>query len=369
MRGPKVSSELHDIVIGLASAAIAGAVVRIIEITRKRRTRANALRNYPVNGVYASSYTDELGGVQRAVRDEVHIEQHGLKFTGFSRNLETRRTFRLEGQIVNERYLAGTYGGEHRADDAKGVFFMALDLLQAGVVQGLWTGYGAESGTILAGKWNWRKLDSVSISESLPDDPSRPLATSLLNDALGSGFVATSELDQLSSSTDGVVLLARDSRDQLVGVATAMIMDDDSKSALESRLAEVGVRRANIVGSRVGLLKSLAVIPPARGKGIGLNLVYEGLRRLKDLGCSTALTLAWDSGSNSSVGVFEAAGCKRIAELPEYWREPDGQETFDCIKCGRPCVCTAIVMRRSLYDLTRHNEIDDRSRKLWFRSS
>lgn len=363
-----MGAELHDIVIGLASTTIAGVVVCIIGIIRKRKRNADALHKYPVNGVYASSYTDETDGGQCIVRDEVHIEQHGLKFTGFSRELENRRTFRFEGQIVNERFLTGTYGGEHRADDASGVFFMVLDRLQPGLIQGLWAGFGA--GTIVAGKWNWRKLDSVSISESLSDDPSRPLATSLLNDALGSGFVTTRGLDELSSSPDGVVLLARDSRNQLVGVATAMTMNDDSKRVLESKLAEVGVRGANIVRSRVGLFKSLAVIPAAQGKGIGLNLVYEGLGHLKDFGCSTALVLAWDSGtSQSSVGVFEAAGCVRIAELPEYWREPDRQETFDCIKCGRPCACTAIVMRRSLYNLTRHDEIDDRPRKLWFRSS
>ena len=36
-------SELHDIVIGLGSAAIAGVFVRIIEITQKRRGSAIAL--------------------------------------------------------------------------------------------------------------------------------------------------------------------------------------------------------------------------------------------------------------------------------------------------------------------------------------
>ena len=77
-RGPKVRSELHDIVIGLASAAIVGVFVRIIEITQKRRGSAIALRSYSVNGIYASSYTDEMNGVQRAVRDQVHIEQQGL---------------------------------------------------------------------------------------------------------------------------------------------------------------------------------------------------------------------------------------------------------------------------------------------------
>jgi ribosomal protein S18 acetylase RimI-like enzyme len=363
-----LGSALNDLVIGLASAAIAAVLAHITNRIRKNVQRRQAMRRHPIDGVYASSYSDELQGVRRTVRDEVRIEQHGLEFTGFSRNLETRRVFQLKGRIVDERYLTGTYGGEHRADAASGVFFMALDLLETGRVEGLWAGFGAEAGTIISGKWSWRKLDtSILYLESPPLDPSRDLAASLLNDALGSGYVTPEELDELAKSPDGMVLLAKDSRDQLVGVGTAMVMAEETKAPLARKLADAGIRRANIIGSKVGLLKTAAVVPAARGRGIGLNLVYERLKRLKSLGCSTVLALAWVSGNeHTSLGVLRAAGFKRLGELPEYWREPDGQETFDCIKCGRPCVCTAVVLRRSLYDLNVHAEYDRSGRPLFF---
>jgi hypothetical protein len=36
-----------------------------------------------------------------------------------------------------------------------------------------------------------------------------------------------------------------------------------------------------------------------------------------------------DSGSNdSSLGVLDAAGFEQVATLPEFWREPQGQETL-----------------------------------------
>jgi ribosomal protein S18 acetylase RimI-like enzyme len=187
----------------------------------------------------------------------------------------------------------------------------------------------------------------------------------LLNDALGSGFVTTEELDELAMSRNGMVLLAKNAHGELIGVATAMVMDEEAKAELAQKLADAGVRRANLLGSKVGQLKSSAVVEAARGKGIGLNLVHERLKRLKDLGCSSAIVLAWDSGSeHSSLGVLEAAGFKRVAELPEYWREPEGQETFDCIKCGRPCICTAVVLRRSLYDFAIQDEQSDGGRWL-----
>jgi ribosomal protein S18 acetylase RimI-like enzyme len=355
------NSQLQDVAIGLVSAAIAAMFARIVTAVLRYRRRMIAARSYPIDGVYASSYTDEINGALRTIRDEVRIEQHGLEFTGTSRNLETGRGFRLRGRIVEERYLAGTYGGEHRADGAQGTFFMGLDLLEAGYVQGLWAGFGAESGQILSGSWSWRKLDAVDIAEVDPEDRSLAVAASLLNDALGSGYVSPSELEELATSEDGMVLLARGARGQIVGIATAEVMSAPAKAELESKLASAGARRVHLAENKVGMLKSAAVIPTARGKGIGLSLVNDRLNRLKALECSSAVVLAWDSGGkHSSVGVLEAAGFKRVAELPEYWREPAGQETFDCVKCGRPCVCAAIVMRRSLYDLVPRNENGDR---------
>jgi N-acetylglutamate synthase-like GNAT family acetyltransferase len=178
-----------------------------------------------------------------------------------------------------------------------------------------------------------------------------PSAVALLNDALGSGFVRVEDIQELCSSAEGIVLVAMDDSGKLEGVGTAVVMEESAKENLEQKLIVAGARRPNIVGTKVGLLQSAAVVPKSRGKGIGLRLVKERLSHLKEAGCLTAVVLAWDSGSvNSSIGVLEAAGFQRVAGIPEYWREPEGQETFDCITCGRPCVCTAIVMRRSLYD-------------------
>jgi GNAT superfamily N-acetyltransferase len=347
-----MGTELGELFIGLSSAAIAALAASLWQRIKRQRHRKAALKRYPINGYYASSYTDELRGVKRTIRDEVHIEQHGLDFRGMSRNLESGRQFRFQGRIVGDRYLTGTYGGEHRADDANGMFFMALDLLNDGHVQGIWAGYGAEAGTVLSGTWNWRKLLDVKISECSPSDPRLPAASSLFNDALGSGFITVDSLEMLCSSPNGLVLVASGTHDELIGAATAYVLDEADKTDLEAKLLAADVRRPNIVGNKVGMLKSSAVVPAAAGRGVGLRLVNERLRYLHNLGCSMVVVLAWDSGTrHSSLGVLEAAGFSQVANLPEYWREPEGQETFDCIRCGRPCVCTAIVMRRSLYDL------------------
>jgi ribosomal protein S18 acetylase RimI-like enzyme len=358
-KGQAVDASIREIVIGLVSAAIAAICAWFFNQLRKRHIRMKALRNYPVDGIYASRYKDELGGAQRTIKDQVTIAQHGLDFTGVSRNLETGRSFRLQGRIVSDRYLAGVYGGEHRADTSNGVFFMGLDLLDSGRVEGLWSGHHAESGAILSGSWAWRRLQDVDIAECEPSSPLLAAATTLLNDALGSGVVTSEDLRALAASDEGAVLVATGSQHNIVGVATAMVLDDKSKAELEEHLSSAGIRRTNLNGSSVGILKSAAVIPEFRGQGVGLKLVNGRLSRLQRMGCSTAIAAAWDSGThNSSVGVLESAGFERLAELKEYWREPAGQETFDCLKCGRPCLCSAIVMRRRLYDFVNPDEVE-----------
>ncbi|WP_324785181.1 GNAT family N-acetyltransferase [Streptomyces sp. H51] len=159
-----------------------------------------------------------------------------------------------------------------------------------------------------------------------------------------------------------MVLFATDDQGRLVDTSTAYVMTEVEKAELEQKLVDTGVVRPNVVGTRMGLLKSSAVVPRHRGQGIGLRMVIERLARLQRLGCAAAVVLAWDSGGrHSSLGVLEAAGFQRVAELPEYWREPEGAETFDCVKCEGPCECTAIVIRRSLYDFTPEETVAELS--------
>jgi ribosomal protein S18 acetylase RimI-like enzyme len=80
----------------------------------------------------------------------------------------------------------------------------------------------------------------------------------------------------------------------------------------------------------MGLLKSSAVVAHSRGQGIDQRKVNERITRLKKMGCAAAMVLAWDlGGPHSSLGVLEASGFQRVAELLRYWREPEGEETFD----------------------------------------
>jgi N-acetylglutamate synthase-like GNAT family acetyltransferase len=342
---------LREIIIGLISAAIAAALAFSWRYFRKRVKRRRALREHPIDGIYASSYSDNVAGQNRTIRDQISLHQHGLDFTGTSRNLSTGRSFVLKGQIVDDRFLTGTYEGSGRADSASGVFFMQLNLLNQGLVTGLWAGFGAEAGEVLSGVWNWRKLDQVIVSPLDASPHSIDEAAALFQDSLGKDFIRRDELKQLIQSPEAIIFAARNGENGLVGVCTATLLSKAEALLIEEKARSAGLKGVHLTESRIGLLKSTAVAPSSRNRGIGLKLLESRLQWLKRQGCTSVVTLSWDSGSNeSSRGLLEAAEFEAVGVLPEYWREPDGEYTFECMKCGSPCTCSAVLMRRSLYN-------------------
>lgn len=77
------------------------------------------------------------------------------------------------------------------------------------------------------------------------------------------------------------------------------------------------------------------------GQGIGGRLAARGLADLRSLGARAVVAHSWkESPHNSSFRYLTRLGFEPIAEHVEYWREVD----YRCIRCGRPCVCTAIEM-------------------------
>lgn len=338
-----------NVATGLTSAAIAAAAGYTWRSAHGRRRARRLEREFPVSGTYKAVYTENVAHNALRVRDTIRIFQDGQRITGQATAVGTGRTFDLVADIIDDRYLSGTYRGHARGDSGLGVFFMSLDGLHVGRLNGLWAGFGGELHDVLSGSWLWSKLEKPEIA--VIEDPSAPevaSASAFLNDYLGTGYVALDQLRARLESGLGILVCARHSG-ALAGAATAEVLRPDETKRLREQLAAAGCRRVALEGHTAGVLKSSAVVPSMRGRGIGLALVRERLLILVQKGCTVAYTFAWDSGEReSSQGVLEAAGFEFVVEIPHYWQEPSGAESFECVKCGTPCTCTAIVMRKSL---------------------
>lgn len=164
-------------------------------------------------------------------------------------------------------------------------------------------------------------------------------ALSLLHAGLGDGYVDEPSL--VDCQKNGIVLGAR-GNGGLVGILLARVLDQSSAREFETLLQNAGAtRRLDL--TRLGILKSIVVAAPCRGRGIGAALSGAAIERLRQAGCSTLVTVSWASGESSSAGMFERLGFKQLARVAEFWKDDSIRRGYHCPRCGQPCTCAAIV--------------------------
>jgi GNAT superfamily N-acetyltransferase len=73
--------------------------------------------------------------------------------------------------------------------------------------------------------------------------------------------------------------------------------------------------------SRTGLFEPVGTRPASRGRGLGKAVMYEGLRRLRELGARTALVLAVHD-NEAARRLYESVGFKKVNAERLYGRKP-----------------------------------------------
>lgn len=96
---------------------------------------------------------------------------------------------------------------------------------------------------------------------------------------------------------------------------------------------------------RCGYFQTIQVHPQWQGHGLGGRLSRLALDALTQQGAQAVITHSWkESPHNSSVRYLSRLGFEAVAEHPRYWYEVD----YTCVRCGSPCVCTAVEMALAL---------------------
>ena len=75
--------------------------------------------------------------------------------------------------------------------------------------------------------------------------------------------------------------------------------------------------------------------------GWGQKLSTRSLEVLKEMGAKGVVCHSWkESPNNSSMRYLEKMGFQALKEHENYWKEVD----YICVRCGKPCLCTATEM-------------------------
>ena len=201
-------------------------------------------------------------------------------------------------------------------------------------------------------------MPSIEFSiETLGADPRRiAAALAILRAALGQGFIsdggflrytapgaarpyraALAAVDGLSGEIVGALTIE---------IVSAQALRDSFLDSYEAARAEPAIR--DLRPGRAGLIKSIAVTPASRGRGVATALIQRGLRDLAAHSAERYYSLAWESARDGCLlhGALTAAGFREVARLERFWYQDSVTHDYICPACGHPCVCAARVMLR-----------------------
>jgi ribosomal protein S18 acetylase RimI-like enzyme len=175
------------------------------------------------------------------------------------------------------------------------------------------------------------------------NDQARAAALILLRSGLGAGYIDEQEISDLQAGKMSGTALGAFMNNELVGVLLGRMLEKETAAEYEA-LAQGAGAAMGLAVHRLGLLQSVAVKPGCRGQGIGTALSRAVLDYLKRAGATAVLAVSWESGArDSSAGMLEAVGFRRVARINEFWKEDSLRLGYTCPRCGNPCRCAGIL--------------------------
>ncbi|MDL2297344.1 GNAT family N-acetyltransferase [Bacteroidales bacterium OttesenSCG-928-B11] len=95
-----------------------------------------------------------------------------------------------------------------------------------------------------------------------------------------------------------------------------------------------------------GVLKTVAVSALYQRKSIGSLLIQDALQELQKRDINFIIGIAWKNGEQVNIGgIFRRHNLHPVGEIANYWTEESLSEQSDCIECGIPCYCTAVIYK------------------------
>lgn len=182
-----------------------------------------------------------------------------------------------------------------------------------------------------------RPLEAADLPETL----------ALLNNELGKGYIKNDELSKYAIPGSKIARVATDHSGAIVAAVTGVLMlpgirmSEVVHPAHADALSHL-VREAAF--SRVGVLKSGAVSPSARGAGLGTALSGATTDALFREGASCVLGMAWtDADGCHAEGMMNRLGFQMRGDIKDLWYQDSIEEGYGCPSCGTPCRCTGRV--------------------------
>ena len=131
-------------------------------------------------------------------------------------------------------------------------------------------------------------------------------------------------------------------------------LDNPNTICLEA-ITEVGAFVGFVYGhftDTSATLETICVDPEYENKGIGYQLGITFLNALEKLNIGTVISPAWkDKQVIPADPLLRKLGFFPQKTIKNYWYEDSKQRGYQCLSCGNPCFCSAVI-----YELRKKRE-------------
>jgi GNAT superfamily N-acetyltransferase len=348
--GGITASVVVPLVVAIAAAILGAATTQIQRSIQNRRLR----RRYPIGGRFVTQYQDvtDTGTITRD--GEATLGWKREHISGEDLNTEEGRAWKLEGTMDPGGFLAGTYRADDPYDTGNGTFFLRVEGRD---MYGLWAGYDSVNRQVVSGTYTFRRRPDGEVRRARPDEAGRVVA--LLGDALGESYVDLGTVGEaINGDGTSTCLVEVDSSDRLLGAVTCYIVTPDSLDRFlpEDQGDLVKGLRVLKFNTSIGLLRSIAVEPNYRRRGVATDLTEACIAWCAQQGASTMLTFAWlahtdaQQASPQLTGVLKHTGFTWVETIDNYWTQDSQSKHYQCPACGPTCTCAAAVYTRAILE-------------------
>ena len=150
---------------------------------------------------------------------------------------------------------------------------------------------------------------------SYDDDRSIAQALAIYDISLGMNYIPPEDLLHYLSEPGKYVLLGSYIDTLLTGVMLAYQMDHEELISYDESLKKHGTA-LRLSDSKIGMIKSVAVVPSYRHRGIGTRLTIRAMEELLSMSCNAFFATSWVSNSpDSSQPLFTNLGFDNILTI------------------------------------------------------
>lgn len=154
---------------------------------------------------------------------------------------------------------------------------------------------------------------------------------------IGENYYLREDLLKFTDNKLSFLLIDSKSEDVL-GIRLSLPMGDWMD---KENLKKIHPELWKIDSEKVGYFKTIFLSDKVRGLKFGQKLSERALEAFKQTGHKAVVCHSWNESPNdSSRRYLENLGFKSLVSISNFWKDID----YNCIRCGKPCVCSATEM-------------------------